>query len=266
VPIISHEDIGGTRENQTPADTMVTETQSGKKWLGLTAAAKEGSKSSSKALSPATLVGLTIALLLPIPPYREPFLHLIMKAWGFSWISAWEFVGLISKVAVIIALPLLVVYWEDKPLKSIGFRTPSLIDLLAVILVLLAYLQMSPRLHAVENGIPTLLAELTMGGAMYSTLPKWLDLSGLVANGIAEEVGFRGYAIERIEELTGSKFIGASLPFVVNVLVHAPIWGLRGMLIKAPILMLFVVLYLWRRNLPACVLAHILIDIRAFEF
>jgi len=101
---------------------------------------------------------------------------------------------------------------------------------------------------------------------MYASLPKWLDWSGLLANGIAEEVGFRGYAIERIEELTGSTQLGASVPFIVNVLVHAPVWGFHGMLIKAPILLLFVSLYLWRRNLPACALAHVLIDVRAFEF
>ncbi|MGC2278325.1 MAG: hypothetical protein WA571_20080, partial [Candidatus Binatus sp.] len=70
----------------------------------------------------------------------------------------------------------------------------------------------------------------------------------------------------RTEELTGSEILGASVPFVVNVLVHAPVWGLYGMLVTAPILLLLVAHYLWRRNLPACVLAHELIDIRAFEF
>jgi uncharacterized protein len=104
------------------------------------------------------------------------------------------------------------------------------------------------------------------GVAMYASLPKWLDWSGLLANGIAEEAGFRGYAIERIEELTGSTLLGASAPFIVNVLVHVPVWGFHGMLMKAPILLLLVVLYLWRRNLPACALAHVMIDIRAFEF
>jgi membrane protease YdiL (CAAX protease family) len=113
--------------------------------------------------------------------------------------------------------------------------------------------------------MPVLRAELMSGITMYASLPKWLDWPGLVANGIAEEVGFRGYAIERIEEMTGSTLLGASVPFVVNVLVHAPVWGFHGMLAKAPVLMLFVVLYLWRRNLPACALAHVLMDIRAFE-
>ncbi len=189
-----------------------------------------------------------------------------MTDWGLSWISAWECVGLVSKLVVIIALPLLVVYWERRPLTSIGLRALSTKDLLAVIAIFLAYLLISPCLTWIADRIPVISAELTRGAVMYSSLPKWLDWSGLLANGIAEEIGFRGYAIERIEELTGSTLLGASVPFVVEVLVHAPVWGLHGMLLKAPVLLLLVALYLWRRNLPACVLAHVLIDIRAFEF
>jgi membrane protease YdiL (CAAX protease family) len=219
-----------------------------------------------KELRPATLVGLTIALLLPIPPYREPFVHLLMAAWGLTWISAWESIGLISKLTVIIALPLLVVYWEHRSLKSSGVHALSVKDLLAAVIIFFAFLQISPRLIGMADKIPAVAAQLRLGSNLYESLPKWLDWSGLLANGIAEEVGFRGYAMERIEELTGSRFIGASLPFVVNVLVHAPVWGLYGMLAKAPILLLLVALYLWRRSLPACVLAHLLIDIRAFEF
>jgi membrane protease YdiL (CAAX protease family) len=213
-----------------------------------------------------TLVGLTIALLLPIPPYREPFVHLLMTGWGLSWISAWELVGLVSKSLVIITLPLLVVYWERRPRISIGVRALSVRDLLAAIATLLAFILINRSLIWFVDRMPVLRSELMSGVAMYASLPKWLDWSGLVANGIAEEVGFRGYAIERIEELTGSTLLSASLPFIVNVLVHAPVWGFHGMLAKAPVLLLFVVLYLWRRSVPACVLAHVLIDIRAFEF
>jgi membrane protease YdiL (CAAX protease family) len=210
----------------------------------LSVAAEEKSRRRSKALSPATLVGLTIALLLPIPPYREPFLHVIVTAWGLSWISAWESIGLISKLVVITAIPLLVVCWERRSLTSIGVRALSVTDLLAAIAIFLACLLISPRLIWIADRIPALAAELTLGSAMYASLPKWLNWSGLLANGIAEEVGFRGYAMERIEELTGSKLLGASVPFIVNVLVHAPVWGLYGMLVKAPILLLFVALYL----------------------
>ena len=231
----------------------------------MSVAAGEKSKRQSK-LSPATLVGLTIALFFPIPPYREPFLHLLMTGWGLSWISAWELIGLLSKLLVIISLPLLVVYWERRPLTSIGVCALTVKDLLGAIATLLAFVLINRCLISFVDRMPVLRSELMRGVAMYASLPRWLDWSGLVANGIAEEVGFRGYAIERIEELTGSTLLGASVPFVVNVLVDAPVWGFHGMLTKAPILMLFVVLYLWRRNLPACALAHVLMDTLAFEF
>lgn len=188
-----------------------------------------------------------------------------MSVWGLSWISAWECIGLISKLMVIIVLPLIVVYWERRSLRSIGVRALSTRDFLAAIGIFLAYLQVSPRLIWMADKVPVIAVQLTLGGTMYASLPGWLNWSGLLANGIAEEVGFRGYAIERIEELTGSRLFGASVPFVVNVLVHAPVWGLYGMLVKAPILLLLVALYLWRRSLPASVLAHVLIDIRAFR-
>lgn len=105
-------------------------------------------------MSGATAIGLAIALLLPIPPYREPFLHLAMRVWGLSWISAWESVGLVSKLAVIVALPLLVVDWERRSLTSIGVRCLSVRDLLAVTAILIAYLLVSPIVRSIASRIP----------------------------------------------------------------------------------------------------------------
>ena len=189
-----------------------------------------------------------------------------MTQFGMSWISAWELVGVISKLVVIVGIPMLVVRWEHRRLTSIGMHAPSAIDYLGAILMFVAYLLLSPHLRRFADAVRAMSAELTLGATLYSTLPKWLDWTGLVANSIAEEVGFRGYSIERIEEMTGSTAIAAVLPLIVNVLVHAPIWGIHGMLIKAPTLLLLVVLYLWRRSLFGCVIAHLLIEIRAFEF
>jgi membrane protease YdiL (CAAX protease family) len=217
------------------------------------------------ASSAATAVGLTIALLLPIPPYREPFLHLLIKDAGLTWIEAWELIGLISKLTVIVGIPLLVVYWERRPIASIGIKRLSTRDVLAVIAIVIVWLQISLAVRMIADEIPIMSAQLTHGAAMYASLPKFLDWSALIANGIAEEMGFRGYAIERIEELTGSTLIAALLPFAVNVAVHAGAWGFYGMLSKAPLLLPFVALYLWRRNLPASVVAHILLDIRTSE-
>ena len=210
-------------------------------------------------------MGLTIALLLPIPPYREPFLHLLIKDAGLTWIEAWELIGLIAKLTVVVGIPLLVVYWERRPLSTIGIKRLGSRDVLAVLAIFIVWLPIGLAVRILADQIPIMSAQLTHGAAMYASLPKFLDSTALIANGIAEEMGFRGYAIERIEELTGSTLIAALLPFAVNVAVHAGAWGFYGMLSKAPLLLPFVALYLWRRNLPACALAHVLIDIRTFE-
>ena len=210
-------------------------------------------------------MGLAIALLLPIPPYREPFLHLLMTRFGMSWMSAWEFIGVISKSIVIVGIPLLVMRGEHRRLTSIGLRRPSVIDIMSVLLVVFICISIDPILLRLADAVPVMSAELARGAALYSSLPKLLDWTGLVANAFAEEIGFRGYSIERLEEITGSTTIAASVPLIINVLVHAPIWGIHGMLIKAPALLILVVLYLHHRSLFACVLAHLLIDIRAFE-
>lgn len=193
-------------------------------------------------------------------------MHLIRIGWGLSWISAWELVGLISKLLVITAIPAIVVYWERRSLTSIGMRGMRLGDMFAALAIVLVYLQIDPRLARVAYSLPVVAAELTTGSVLYASLPKWLDISGLLANAVAEEIGYRGYAIERIEELTGSTILAATFPLIVNVLVHGPIWGLHGMFVKFPILLLFVALYFWRRSLPACVIVHLIIDIRSFEF
>jgi len=201
-----------------------------------------------------------------MPAYREPFLHLLMAHCGLPWIEAWELIGLFSKLAVIIGIPLLVIYWERRPLSSIGVRRLMVRDLLAAMATLLAcFYLIDPLVLWVADRAPAMSSQMIAGGAMYASLPKLLDWASLISGGIAEEVGFRGYAIERIEEMTGSTFVGASVPFVVNVLAHTGVWGWYGMLSKAPLLLPLVILYVWRRNLPACALVHILFDVVVFE-
>jgi hypothetical protein len=70
-----------------------------------------------------TLIGLAIALLFPIPPYRQPFLHLLIAYAGVSPMTAWEMIGTVFKVATIVAIPFIVIQRERRPLASIGWRT-----------------------------------------------------------------------------------------------------------------------------------------------
>ena len=210
----------------------------------------------------ATLVGLTIALLFPIPPYRQPFLYLLVAYGHFSWITAWEGIGTVFKTATVFAIFFIVIEWERRSLESIGWRTPWLKDVVfgvAAFVVMqevtLVTWELAPKM------IPSAVAETHAGDALYLSLPLALNLLGAISNAVAEEVGYRGYALERLSEITGSTWLGAGIPYVIEVLCHAPIWGFHGMLLEAPPLLILVLLYVWRRSLPACILAHLLADV-----
>ena len=109
--------------------------------------------------------------------------------------------------------------------------------------------------------MPAAAAEIRTGFLFYRNLPLSLNVIGAICNAAAEEIGFRGYAIERLTEITGSLWLAAGIPYVVEVLCHAPVWGGYGMLMQAPRLLIFVLLYCWLRSLPANTFAHLLSDI-----
>lgn len=88
-------------------------------------------------------------------------------------------------------------------------------------------------------------------------LPVWYLVLAVVIGGTAEEILYRGYAISRIEMLTGSLWLAALIPIAVFAIAHVPLWG------AAPALSTFfsgailTVFYLWQRDLTPNVIAHV---------
>lgn len=168
---------------------------------------------------------------------------------GFAW-------------GVTLLLLVLIRFWECEPLSSVGLRRMSRQDALwALAGFLLGGAIISgtiPLIHALgqrstESGVRTL-----------GELPFELRLLMVLTAGITEEIRYRGYLIERLCRLTGSLAIGAALSCAFFVLVHLPFWG-PGAAIQIGLgsLVLYA-LYLKRRNLPACMLMHVLNNGAAF--
>lgn len=86
--------------------------------------------------------------------------------------------------------------------------------------------------------------------------PLWATALVVLRAGIAEEVCFRGYAIERIEALTGSRAVAGLVPLIAFASFHYR-QGIAGILVA---LILGAILYFWRCNLAANVIGHFLID------
>jgi len=77
--------------------------------------------------------------------------------------------------------------------------------------------------------------------------------------GIAEEVFFRGYIIERLQVLMGSKWMAIALSLVPFALLHYR-QGISGILISFVLGGILTGMYLWKRDLKANMIAHFMVD------
>jgi uncharacterized protein len=91
-------------------------------------------------------------------------------------------------------------------------------------------------------------------------VPLWLRVGMLMTAGVTEEVLFRGYPISRLKVATGSTAIALGLPFVVFVVLHLPSWGAAHLLFVSLAAALFTLAFVWRRDLWANIIAHIVAD------
>jgi membrane protease YdiL (CAAX protease family) len=166
-----------------------------------------------------------------------------------KWMLAGVVVGVVIRV-------------EQRSLSSIGVSRPGWGDFGAAILVFV--------LGAVSYPFTTPLLkslgfETTVGGIeQLAAYPLLFVLVLALTAAITEEFLYRGFPIERIAERTGSVAIGAGITVLFFVVFHIPYWGLGGALQISINAVLLVVLYVWRRNVVACILAHAITDIYAF--
>ena len=77
--------------------------------------------------------------------------------------------------------------------------------------------------------------------------------------GIAEEIFFRGYIIERLKALTGKVYFAAGLSLIPFALFHYT-QGPAGILISFVLGGIFTGMYLWKRDLKANIIAHFIVD------
>lgn len=82
-----------------------------------------------------------------------------------------------------------------------------------------------------------------------------------VTAGVTEEILFRGYALNRLARATGRPRLSACLVIAAFALAHAPFWGWSGMAVPLVGGVFFTLIYMWRRDLVACVVAHAAIDL-----
>ena len=159
-------------------------------------------------------------------------------------------------LALVALLLWIVVAREKLPLSSIGIGPAgigrSLAWGLVCMLMLVAGLAACLGLYyllGVHYGQPSAPLSVSM----------WATTLTVARAGIAEEVFYRGYAIERIEALTGNRWLAALLPLAAFAAFHYR-QGLAGVFLALVLGAILTGFYLWKRNLVANMLAHFLVD------
>ena len=160
--------------------------------------------------------------------------------------------------AAVTAVFLYVRFAERRPLSSVGYRRPAMRDIgigIASGIVLLAGL--ASIFYII---LPTLHLNLAKQVNQLLALPLWLRLILVLRGVVAEELFYRGYAIERLQELTHSRSIAGVLSCAVFTFAHVGAWGWAQLFFAGFAGIVLTLLYLWRRNLWVNMIAHALVD------
>jgi uncharacterized protein len=203
------------------------------------------------AARPWTMVGLAIALLA-LPAIVFVYRLIAADPTAGASVAGRE----IAILAVVALLFWIILKRERLPLSSIGIGGAGIWHTLgwAVVLVLLCVL-----------GLAACLGLFALIGVHYGqpsaplSVSLWATALTTVRAGIAEEVFYRGYAIERIEALTGRRWAAVLIPLTMFAAFHYR-QGLPGIFIALVLGAILTAFYLWKRNLIANILAHFLVD------
>lgn len=165
-----------------------------------------------------------------------------------------------SALCVLVAVVLLILrFGERVPLSAIGLARPTIRSVLwglglgfgvfiALALIVLALSQLG-------------LFDNAKASAVVLDWPLPFRIAVAAAAGVIEEILYRGYAIERLTAIVGRRWVAAILALIAFSLAHVPFWGWSA--IATPLVggAFFTLIYLWRRDLMACIVAHSTIDL-----
>lgn len=201
------------------------------------------------------LVGLLLTLGIALLPLGD---------WGRAYSGLGRLLGgeIFWWIAVVVLL-LYVALVERRPFISVGLRKPKVLDLalaVAASIVMVAgiifiYLVVFPKLHLKMN---------TQAMNRLLQPPFWYRFLAVTRAAVAEELLFRGYPIERLTELSGSIVFAALVTVAAFTYAHLAGWGAAQLIVAGYGGVVLTILYLWRRNLWANMLAHWITDAAGF--
>jgi len=179
-------------------------------------------------------------------------LHSVNLFSSFPFLASeigWWLIGVLL-VAYIVVI-------ERKNLSSVGIRNFSRSTFsTAAIGFLLALLGVA------GFGLITQITGLNPSGTVEqlnktATTPWWELFFFFLRVGVIEELIFRGFVISRAIDLGASRGLALFISTVLFILPHALFWPGPHLILVTFSSLAFGIIFIWKRDLLACVLAHI---------
>lgn len=93
--------------------------------------------------------------------------------------------------------------------------------------------------------------------------PVWMIVLLSLRAGFTEEIIYRGYMLDRLGRLGGSHWFGVIGSIALFTIMHFGGWQATQLILVALAGTLFTALYLWKRNIMVCIIAHATLDLLA---
>jgi len=179
-------------------------------------------------------------------------------SWSLNAVT-YQLIGSVLVLGIVIGL-------ERKPLSSVGLRRPTLSDLglglaLFVAVLIAEGLTRLPLWFFFPNTLANVASHQL---SSFMRIPAGLGVMLAAAGATSEEIAARGFAIDRIRIVTGRLALAVVIALALDLAEHIPFWGWRYAILIAPMQLLFVLMYLWRKDIMACIIGHFLVDAMPF--
>lgn len=172
----------------------------------------------------------------------------------------WQITWLFDEILQVALLAAIVLAMERRPLASVGVRVPGLMD---VIWGIAAFAIISLGSELWSSIIPLsegANSQVTQWAAQWSSESQAWRITLVVSASIFEEFYFRGYLIERVDEISGNVVIAIIVATALNLYIHSTYWSASYVATIAFDQFALALLYLWRRSVATCVVTHFLMD------
>ena len=199
-----------------------------------------------------TLVGLAIALFA-LPVFMATYRAIAGENHSNRQVLARELA-----IFLLVGLLLWIIKrWEHLPLTSIGLHVNTLrTSLLRGLWLAVIVLAVTVGLYLLLRAIGVHLGE-DRGNVFHPSL--WVVTVSMLRAGVAEEIFYRGFAMERLQSLTGSKLLATLVPLMIFAVSHYR-QGLGGIVAAFVLGGIFTAFYMKYRDLLANITAHFLGD------